>query len=196
MAFPLVPLLTAGAGIFSAMSARRGQQEANAREMDFNRDEAYKDREWQESMSNTAYQRARKDLEDANFNPIMALGHPASTPAGAVASAHPKSERSEEAAITSMVAKNAADVRLTDALFSKTKAETRSAEAHADVVEQERDFTTSKYGKILMGIRNTLNTGLGGIVGGLGVGMGARAVAAALRGSGPSLSYDPRRRYD
>lgn len=187
MPIPWLALATIGGSIYSAQSARRGQEDANAGQMVFNAQEAERNRAFQQYNSDTAYQRSRKDLEAAGYNPLLALGHPASTPTGAVASATPKSTRSEEAAILSMAAKNAQEVMLSQGMLDKAKAETKFAEEHsrnmgaeADMNEQKRDFYSTPYGKIILGIKETLGSGVGHVVGGAATLAGASRFAKTI----------------
>lgn len=72
------PGAMAGAGFGSGVSAMH-QNRMNERQ-------AQRQMEFQERMSNTSYQRARKDLEAAGFNPLLVSTGGASTPQGAMAS--------------------------------------------------------------------------------------------------------------
>ncbi|UPW41179.1 DNA pilot protein [Sigmofec virus UA08Rod_5306] len=63
---------------------REMQNLANA----FSANEAQKNRDWQERMSSTAFQRAVDDMRKAGINPILAAGAQASTPAGGAATGH------------------------------------------------------------------------------------------------------------
>lgn len=68
------------ANLASAISAERQYR--------FNAAEAQKQRDWQERMSNTAYQRQIADLKAAGLNPVLGYmqGQGATTPSGAAAS--------------------------------------------------------------------------------------------------------------
>jgi hypothetical protein len=94
---------------------------------------ARENREWQKMMSDTAYQRAAVDLKRAGLNRILAIGSPASTPAGNVAPV-----MNEKAALgqgVTSAAMMAAQVKQIKAQTQLTQAQTRALSGAAEAGE-------------------------------------------------------------
>jgi len=79
--------------VIGGLFGRSGQNSANEANLRIARE----NREWQERMSNTAMQRSAADMEKAGLNRILAIGQPASTPAGNIATMQNKNAKLADA---------------------------------------------------------------------------------------------------
>lgn len=93
-AYTTIKNLTNANNQFNLASAKDamafGQMSAD-QAMEFSAQQAQLNRNFQERMSNTSYQRAVKDLQAAGLNPVLAAMNGASTPTGATAQAYSSS---------------------------------------------------------------------------------------------------------
>lgn len=126
-------VIAAGASLAGSMMSSKGQKDANAANVGLSREQM----DFQERMSNTAYQRAVKDMRAAGINPAMAYTQGgASSPGGAsIAQQNPYGGFAESGrSISSALAlqKLDADIAATEAQADNLKSSTALNNAKAD----------------------------------------------------------------
>lgn len=114
-------------GVASGLLGMFGQSSANKANAKMAREQMA----FQERMSNTAYQRSTKDLEKAGLNRILALGSPASSPAGQTAQM--KSTTESAASSAAQMATMTAQIRNTEAQTELIGEQKRKVGHEADI---------------------------------------------------------------
>jgi len=149
-----------GTSASSSLSNAEGVRDANnanrdmaLSQMEFNRAEAVKNRDYQTEMSNTQHQRTMADLKKAGLNPMLAMGASNSSPSGATASSGSSAAMQNQkpdfsrAVMTALEAKMAdqnlenlkMNNELTKSAVRKTKAEAGIAETTQKDLDQTVD---------------------------------------------------------
>lgn len=129
-------IATVGSSLISGLFGQSGQESTNETNIALARE----NRDFQERMSNTAYQRARADMEKAGFNPMLAYSQGgASAPVGSM----PQVQNAAAAGIQSaasgaqmvqavqQIAQSKAQTDLINAQADKTRTETMERESNA-----------------------------------------------------------------
>lgn len=96
-------LLGAGMSYFGQNSANRSNRQIAREQMQFQAEQTQQQMDFQERMSNTAYQRAISDMEAAGLNPILAynMGGASSPPGAAAAGASQTMRNTMSGAVSS-----------------------------------------------------------------------------------------------
>jgi ABC-type molybdate transport system substrate-binding protein len=148
--------ISAGGSLLGGLIGSRGQSAANKANLKIAREQMA----FQERMSNTAYQRSSKDLEAAGLNRILALGSPASSPAGAQATM-----QNEKAAIGDAVGKTTASamaamqakasIQNIQAQTALTMEQKRKVRNEANLTQPKADLF-GKFGEATTALTNTM----------------------------------------
>ena len=122
---------------------------------EFNAEQAQKQMDFQEYMSNTQYQRQVADMQAAGVNPAMAMsGITGASASGAMATSNPASGVAASGSAQLQGLSDLLEFAQLKAEIDKTKAETEATQANTERTKEETEGTrlqneiTAEYGKL------------------------------------------------
>lgn len=137
-----------GGALASGLISAQGQREAN----DANKNMSREQMRFQANMSNTAYQRQRRDLEKAGYNPMLAYSQgPASTPTGSQSTMQNEAPDFSQAVTTLLTAKQQArEEKMADSSIKLQDAQAKLAAENQKVAAEtakkvQHDTNIAKY---------------------------------------------------
>jgi len=143
------PSIAAGAAnVFGGISQNKANQREATKARKFNAAEALKNRQFQERMSNSSYQRAVADMRLSGINPMLAFQQGgASSPSGSAAqgpSARMENVISPAVSSAMGATRLRKDLQAIDAQIGLTNQNTETAAAQADKMRAEATESTAR----------------------------------------------------